>query len=108
MVTTRVSNADFLPCDLTVQAEDWDDTLCPTSWVFDQIRRCPDNKALAAVEKRLGASAPGSKWPGGLPGKSRVEMVDPSSRSDVDKFWLTDLGDRCTAPTNFCADVLFH
>lgn len=30
---------------------DWDDTLCPTSWVFEQIRKCPDNKALAAVEK---------------------------------------------------------
>jgi len=33
---------------------DWDDTLCPTSWVFEQIRRCPDNKALAAVEKSSG------------------------------------------------------
>lgn len=30
---------------------DWDDTLCPTSWVFEQIRKCPDNKALAAVER---------------------------------------------------------
>ncbi|CAK9023921.1 Uncharacterized protein SCF082_LOCUS16402, partial [Durusdinium trenchii] len=41
------------PCnpDSAVILVDWDDTLCPTSWVFDQIRRCPDNKALAAVEK---------------------------------------------------------
>lgn len=38
---------------LLVAAEDWDDTLCPTSWVFEQIRKCPDNKALAAVEKHL-------------------------------------------------------
>ncbi|CAK9024200.1 Uncharacterized protein SCF082_LOCUS16518, partial [Durusdinium trenchii] len=36
---------------------DWDDTLCPTSWVFDQIRRCPDNKALAAVEKTHGTKS---------------------------------------------------
>ena len=41
-------------CVPWASSEDWDDTLCPTSWVFEQIRRCPDNKALAAVEKRLG------------------------------------------------------
>ena len=43
----------FRMLSLLVAAEDWDDTLCPTSWVFEQIRKCPDNKALAAVEKHL-------------------------------------------------------
>lgn len=39
------------PGDTAVILVDWDDTLSPTSWVFEQIRKCPDNKALAAVEK---------------------------------------------------------
>ena len=37
-----------------VKSKDWDDTLCPTSWIFDQIRRCADNRALLAVERQLG------------------------------------------------------
>ena len=51
----------------TLAAEDWDDTLCPTSWALEQIRNCPDTAALLEAEKRPGVVLLFVKWilPGG-------------------------------------------